>query len=178
MTRSDKQSSMQAASGDSVCRLERPVRKDRLHDLKAVRDPVDAADEGVLIHAGLGRGRKAEHDLRLDPGLGQALQRSLERLAAEVADRVIVDKTPDRRVDAVFLPDGPVGESDLAADGTLATRLSLRTDGCRYFVSILKCKVGIDFGERIELPTGPKNFERLLRDVLKIHVAHRPPLSR
>src|ERR1700735_2282988 len=125
MTRSDKQSSMQAASGDSVCRLERPVRKDRLHDLKAVGDPVDAADEGVLVHAGLGRGRKAEHDLWLDTRFGQALQRNLERLAGELADCAIVDIAPDRRIDAVFSPYGPVRETDLATDRTLAARLSL-----------------------------------------------------
>src|ERR1700722_9383354 len=168
---------MQAVSGDSVCRLERPVRKDRLHDLKAVRDPVDAADEGVLIHAGLGRCREAEHDLGLDAGFGQALQRSLERLAVEVADRAIVDIAPDRRVDAVFLPDGPVGETDLAADGTLATRLSLRTDGCRYIVSILQSEVGIHFGEGIKLAAGAENLEHLFGDVMQVHGPQPPPLS-
>src|SRR5271168_4624301 len=126
MTRSDKEPRMQAVGGDRVWRLERPVREDRLHDLKTVSDPVDAADERLLIHAGLRRGRKAEHDLWLYTGFGQALQRNLERIAGEVANRAVVHIAPDRRIDAVFRPDGPVGETDLAADGTLAPRFSAR----------------------------------------------------
>src|ERR1700728_649513 len=120
MTRSDEQPPMETVGGDSVCRLERPVREDRLHDLKTVGDPVDAADERLLIHAGLRRGHEAEYDLRLDTGLGQVLQRNVDRIAGEVVDRAFVHIAPDRRVDAIFLPDGPVGETDLAADGTLS----------------------------------------------------------
>src|SRR6202161_238377 len=90
-TRSDEEPPMEAVGGDSVWRLERPVREDRLHDLKAVGDPIDAADECLLIHAGLRRGRKAEHDLWLDTGLGQAIQRHLKRTAGEGADGAVVD---------------------------------------------------------------------------------------
>src|SRR5205085_9106235 len=104
---------------------------------EAVGDPINALDEGLLIHAGLRRSREAEHDLRLDPGLGQTLQRNLQRIAREVADRPVVDIAPDRRVDAVFLPNGPVGETDLASDGTLASRFSLRPDRRRDVVSVL-----------------------------------------
>src|ERR1700722_17445576 len=146
---------MQAVSGDSVCRLERPVRKDRLHDLEAVGDPLDAANEGVLVHAALRRRCKAEHNLWLDTGFGQALQRNLERLLGEFAKRAIIDIAPDWRVDAVLLPDGPVGETDLAAYRALAPRFSLCANRGRNVISILKCKVGIDLGERVELPTGP-----------------------
>src|SRR5271154_3365002 len=71
MTRSDEEPPMETVAGDSVRRSERPVREDRLHDLKAVGDPIDAMNELPLIHAGLGRGRKAEHDLWLDTGFGQ-----------------------------------------------------------------------------------------------------------
>src|SRR5277367_1903744 len=109
MTRPDEEPPVEAVSGDSVWRLERPVREDRLDDLKAVGDPIDAADERLLVHAGLGRGRKAEHDLWLDTGFGQTRQRNLERIAGEVADRAVVDITPDWRTDAGFRPDGPVG---------------------------------------------------------------------
>src|SRR6202020_1596637 len=175
MTRSDEEPPMETVGGDSVCRLERPVREDRLHDLKAVGDPIDAADERLLIHAGLGRGRKAEHDLWLDTGFGQGIQRNLQRIASEVADGAVVDIAPDWRIDAVLSPYGPVGETDLAADGTLAPRFSLRADRCRNAISILQSKIGIDFGKRVELAAGPQNFEHLLGDVLKIHVAHRPP---
>src|SRR5580704_15902469 len=117
MTRSDKESPMQAVSRDRVCRLERPVREDRLYDLKTVRDPIDAADERLLIHAGLRRGGKAEHNLWLDTGFGQALQRNLERIAGQIADRPGVHIAPYRRVQSVFLPDGSLGKTDLAANG-------------------------------------------------------------
>src|SRR6202167_282720 len=175
MTRSDEEPPMEAVGGDGVRRSKQPVREDRLHDLKAVGDPIDAADQRLLIHAGLGRGRKAEHNLWLDTGFGQALQRNLERIAGEVADRAIVDIAPDWRIDAIFGPDGPVGETDLAADGTLAPRFSLRADRCRHVVSISKSKVGKDFGEGVELPTGPKDLEHFLGDVLKVHVPRRLP---
>ena len=125
---------------------------------------------------GFGRRGKAEHDLRLDAGFGQAVQGNLERLAREVADRAVVDVAPDRRVDAVFRPDGSVGESDLAADRTLSARFSLRADRRRYVVSILQSEVGIHFGEGVELAAGPQNLEHVFGDVLKVHVARRPPL--
>src|SRR5580704_16835679 len=166
MTRSDKEPSMQAVSGDRVCRPERPVLEDRLHDLKTVGDPIDAAYERLLVHAGLRRGRKAEHNLWLDTGFGEALQRNLERIAGEVPNRAVVHIAPDRRVDAVFLRDGPVRETDLAANGTLAPRLSLLADGCRDGVSILQFEVGINFGEGVKLAAGPENLEHVLGDVV------------
>src|SRR4029077_6308319 len=107
---------------------------------------------------------------------GQALQRNLERLLGEFAKRAIIDIAPDWRVDAVLLPDGPVGETDLAADRALAPRFSLCANRGRNVISILKCKVGIDLGERVELPTGPKDLKHFLGDVLKVHVLLRPPL--
>ena len=63
---------MEAVGGDGVWRLKRPVGEDRLHDLKAVGDPIDAMDERLFVHAGRGRGRKAKHDLRLNARFGQA----------------------------------------------------------------------------------------------------------
>ena len=90
-------------------------------------------------------GRKAKHDLWLDAGFGQAEEGNFKRLAREVAHGAFVDITPDRRIDAIFLPDRSVGETDFAADGMLAPRLSLRADGCRDVVGVLESKVRIGF---------------------------------
>src|ERR1700722_17320500 len=147
MTRSDEEPPVEAVGGDGVCRSKRPIRENRLHDLKAVGNPIDAMDERLLVHAGRGRGRKAEHDLRLNARLGQAAEGNLESFGGEVLDRVVVDVAPDRRIDAVFRPDGPVGEPDLTADGTLPARFSPRADGRGNVVRVLKSKVGIDPGE-------------------------------
>src|ERR1700753_2894968 len=104
MTRADEETSMKAVGGDSVCRLKCPIWEDGLHDFKAMRDPVDAVDERLFIHAWLGRGRKGEYDLWLYARLGQAAQGNLESLGGEILDRIVVDIAPDRCVDAVFRP--------------------------------------------------------------------------
>src|ERR1700734_3869844 len=153
MTRSDEEPPVEAVGGDGVCRSKRPIRVDRLHDLKAVGDPIDAMDERLLVHAGRGRRRQAKPGLWFDAGFRQAQDGDLECVAREVADGAVVDIAPDRRIDAVFRPDGPVGETDLAADRTLSAGFSLRADGRRNVVSISKSKVGIDFGEGVESPT-------------------------
>jgi hypothetical protein len=60
---------VEAVCGDGVLGQK---REGRLHDLKAVCDPIDAMDERPLVRAGRARGREAKHDLWLDAGFGQA----------------------------------------------------------------------------------------------------------
>ena len=89
---------------------------------------------------------------------------------------MVVEVAPDRRIDAVFRPDGPVGEPDLTADGTLAARFSPRADGRGNVVRVLKSKVGIDLGEGLDLATGSEDLEHFFGDVVKVHGPRRPPV--
>ena len=98
MARPDEEASVEAASSDGVRRAKRPIREERLHDFKTVGDPVDAMDDRQRVHAGLGLGRKAQHDLWLDPGFGQPVQRNRKRLTCKIVDGAIVDIAPDRRI--------------------------------------------------------------------------------
>jgi hypothetical protein len=85
-----------------------------------------------------------------------------------------IDIAPHWGVDAVFLPDGTVCETDFAADGTFAPRFSLRPDRRRDVVSVLNSEGGIGFGEGVELPTRPEDLKHLFGDIVKVHV---PPVS-
>ena len=89
---------------------------------------------------------------------------------------MVVEVAPDRRINAVFRPDGPVGEPDLTADGTLPARFSPRADGRGNVVRVLKSKVGIDLGEGVELATGAEDREQVFGDVMKVHGPRRPPV--
>ena len=51
---------------------ELPARKNRLHDLEAVRDAIDAGEELALVHAGMRRPGDAERNLRLEARLDQS----------------------------------------------------------------------------------------------------------
>jgi hypothetical protein len=132
-------------------------------------DPVDATDERSLVQTGRGRSAEAEDDLRLDARFGQAFERNFERLGGEIADRAVVDIAPNRRIDAIFSPDGPVGEADLAADRTLSTRFSLGPYGAGDPVGLLESEIGIDPGERRDLAPGLEDRENLPGDRLDIH---------
>ena len=115
---------MQAVRGDRVGQREFPSRKDRLHELEAMRHPIDASEQGALVHAGRRRGRQPEDDLRLDPRLGQTRERNGRPHVVEIVDRPVVDVSPHGRADLVFVPDRAVGEADLASQRCLATRFT------------------------------------------------------
>lgn len=78
-------------------------------------DPVDAGKQGRFVHAGFRRAAEAEGDLRLEARLEQGGE--IDGLGGvQRAQGGVVHVAPDRRIDPVFRPDGPVGEADLAAD--------------------------------------------------------------
>src|SRR5215212_8624070 len=89
-----------------------------------MRHPVDAPEQGALVHAGLGRHRQSEDDLWLDPWLGQTRERNGRPQVGEIADRPVVDVSPHRSANLVFVPDRAVGEADLASQRYLATRFA------------------------------------------------------
>ena len=109
---------MQRPGRDRVGGGEAPVGEDRLHHLDAVADRVDAADQLAIVHVGARPAGDAQRDLRLDARLDEVACGKRRRLACH--DAAGIDRPPDRRVDAVFVPDGPVGEANLPAGDTLA----------------------------------------------------------
>jgi hypothetical protein len=124
MTGSDEEPPLEAVGRDGVRGPKRPVQEDGLHVSKPWVIQSMQRMRACPSMPGAA-GRQAQHDLRLDAGFCQTVKRNLEPVARELLDRAVVDIAPDRRVDPVFRPDGPVGEPDLAADRTLSARFSL-----------------------------------------------------
>jgi hypothetical protein len=74
MTLPNQQRDMNSLSCNSVWWLKCPAREDRLNNLEAVRDPVDAPKQSFVSHVGMWRARELEHDLGLNAGLGKTSQ--------------------------------------------------------------------------------------------------------
>src|SRR6478736_4226168 len=66
---SDKERTMERICRYRVGGHETPVGVDRLHDLVAERDPIDAINKPGLIHARKRRLAQSKYDFRLDTGL-------------------------------------------------------------------------------------------------------------
>ena len=151
------------------CRVgwrEFPVGEDRLHDFKAVRDPVDAIQHRRIVHAGIRRAGEAEDDLRLDARLDEVAQRPATRCRAEVGHGAVGHIAPVRRVDAVFRPDGAIGEADLAADDCLAARGKFFPQQRRDLVGLLERQPVRPRGKRRHLPPAAERGEDLGDDGL------------
>jgi hypothetical protein len=52
MTPPNPKRPMEPVGGDCIGGEKRPIGEDRLHDLKAMSDPINAADEIMFVHAG------------------------------------------------------------------------------------------------------------------------------
>ena len=120
--RPDHQRPVQPVGGDRVRQPELPVAERALHDLEPVRDPVDAREDRRLVARHRRRGREVQHDLRLDPRLGERPDRNLGAPSLRVRDRRVVGVAPDRLVDAVHRPEAAIGEPDLPPRHALAAR--------------------------------------------------------
>ena len=129
---------MQAVRRHRVGQRELPSRKDRLHQLEAVRHPIDASEQGALVHAGRGRGRQPEDDLRLDPRLGQPREGNGPLPVGEIVDRPVVEVSPHRSADLVLVPDRAIGEADLASQDSLATGFTHLPHGRGDAVGVLE----------------------------------------
>ena len=118
--RADRERAVEGEGGRRLGEREAPARIDRLHELEAVGDPADAAEEGGVAHSGRRGGGDAEDDLRLDPRLGEPGDLEAAFRGREVGDGGVEDVAPHRGGDAVARPDRRVGEADLAPDRPLA----------------------------------------------------------
>ncbi len=85
--RPDHQRPVQPEGRRRLRPAELPAGIDRLHDLEAVRHPVDAPDQLRRRHPRLRRPTQVQHDLRLDPRLRQLRQ-------LEAARQVRRDRAP------------------------------------------------------------------------------------
>jgi hypothetical protein len=111
-----QQRAVQRLVGDGVRRFELPARKMGLHDLEAVRDPVDGVQQTLRACAGRGCATEVQDDLGLDLRLDEPPEPTLRTRLLQVDDGRIVDVRPDRLTDAEGRPHGGVGEADLAAN--------------------------------------------------------------
>src|SRR5579863_6845839 len=134
---------METIGRDRIGGAKYPIGEDRLHDLKAVRDPLNAAEKSMGVHAGVRRGRQSEHDLRLDARLNQTAQRSADALLRQVVDCSVVHISPYRRVNLVFGPDCPVSKTDLAPNRPLSAGLTPSPNVGGDPISVLETEIRI-----------------------------------
>ncbi len=174
---------MEAVGRNRVGGGEPPVREDGLHDLEAVRNPVDAVDEFPVIHVRPRGRRHMEDDFWLDERLRQARQIEAPADRLEIVDGAVEHVVPDRPVDPVGDLDRPVGEADLTADRGLAAGGAHVADPRSDRIGLAQSKPWIARGERRDLPTCAEKGERLPGDGLnspfplrRIH-EHRAPRS-
>ena len=169
---SDEQRAVQAIGGDGVRGREDPAGEDRLHQLEPVRDPFDAAEQLGVVHGSVRRRRHADDDFRLDARLGEARQREARRDGGELVNRRVVDMAPDRRVDAVLIPDPPVGEPDLAADRPLSARHAALVHESGNAIGGGEVEAGVTRTEGANLPTRAEDREDLRGCFLDVDRAH------
>src|SRR5262245_54155526 len=91
--------------------------------------------------------------------------------------RGVEHESPDRRVDAIFGPNGAVGETDLAADHAFAARRSQFAQTGQDAIGVLDGQAGIARRERCDLARAVHRRERLRGDGFairrgKAHAAH------
>src|SRR5262245_36064939 len=111
---------MNRVGGDRVHHPEVPAPERTLHDLEAMRDPVDALQDRRLVARHRRGAGEVELDLWLDPGLDQVTDADLRRPRFRVLHRCVVYVAPDRCVQSTLRPERLVGETDLAPDRPLS----------------------------------------------------------
>src|SRR5207344_856885 len=146
-TRADHQTAVQPIHCGAVGELELPVGKGALHDLDGVRGPPDRCDEVVGANAARSM-LQPEADLRLDARVRQAGEPDDGAITFGTDQRAVVDRSPDRLVDAVARPDGAVGEADLAADRLPSLRQAVAVQRTRRLITLRRRETGVGIGER------------------------------
>lgn len=116
------QCAMDAICGDRVRSREFPVRKNRLHNFIAERDPFDAIEQHGFVHTRQWRRFQAKHDFRLDARLGE-IPDPQSLCVREFVRRAVGGVAPNRRLDAVDLPHLAICEPDLATSYSFAAGL-------------------------------------------------------
>ena len=157
---------VQAVTGDRVGGGEAPAGEDRLHDLEAMGDPVDAAEKRRVVHVGPRRGGEMKDDLGLDPRLGQAGEGEAPADRGMITHRAVEHEVPDRSVDAIDALDRRVGEADLAADRPLAPGSAQVADLCRDPIGFAEIEPRMSRRERLDLPPRAEQAQRLRGDRL------------
>jgi hypothetical protein len=174
--RPGQQPPVQRRARDGVGRAEAPAGEDGLHHFEPQRQRLDAGPQRLGRHPRPRHGGKAQDDLGLDPRLGQARQRH-GRGAKGLHGRV-VDRPPDRGVDAVFVPDRVVGEAELAAHRALAPRLPQGLKPGGRLIGLGQTETRIGRGEGRDRMRPVQRGERRARDGGRVaHPATSSPAS-
>ena len=67
---------------------------------------------------------------------------AMSRNVDQIVDRPVVDVSPHRRVDLIFVPDRAVGEADLASQRCLTTGFTHLPHGCGHTIGIGEIEAG------------------------------------
>jgi hypothetical protein len=135
-----------------------------------VGDPIDAGQQLGLV-AGDRRGAlEVQHDLRLDPRLSQVADGKAAAGTIESGDGAIVDVGPDRRVNAVLRPDGPVSEADLAPDRSLAAGSATAQQFGANLVGGHRIEIRLTSGDRRDQDATVEGVEQLGGDGIGVHL--------
>ena len=150
----------QAAQSGSL----NPPGVGRPDELEAGREPCRRGEElGRVVRRAEGRGQP-EHHLGLGPQLREPQRH--RRVAVRCVDqRPVPDASPHRRLDAVRLPQRPVGEPDLAADRLPAVRATHGLDVREHLVGGREIEGRVLVGERRDLLAVVVDGEQPARDV-------------
>jgi len=125
---------------ERICRYrvgghETPVGVDRLHDLVAERDPIDAINKPGLIHARKRRLAQSKYDFRLDTGLHEVAH-SLSGHCLKPMGGPVSAIAPDGRANAVGHPHLAICEADFATDNSFTASLKDGAEQCWYLIGL------------------------------------------
>src|SRR5271165_2704980 len=113
---------MQPEAGDRIRSAERPAGKDRVHDLEAMRDPVDATEKFAVAHVRLRGLHDMEGDLRLDERLAETGQGEGCAGRSDGPHRTVEHMAPHRPRNPILSLDLWICKPHLATDWGFAAR--------------------------------------------------------
>lgn len=107
-----------------------------------------------LAHARFKWPGDAENDLRLDARLHERGGAALSRRVGHLLHGRVVDGPPDRCVNVVLTPDGPICEADLPAARRLSARHAFGPDRGLHTVGAPQVEAGLLVGDGCPAPCG------------------------
>ena len=175
MRRADQQRAMQAATGNGVGHRKAPIRKQRLHQLKSMRHPFHASEQGGFIHRRIRLAFQFENNFGFDARFRQSFEMKRPLLVAEIGNGAVVNVPPDRLMDIIFIPDRAVGKTDFAPQRCFAFLDAAHAQRGGNLVGVLRVEAMGPLRERQGLPAGAQQFHHLVGDGGKWFLVVNPP---
>jgi hypothetical protein len=126
---------VKARGGDEVWRPKLPVDVDAIDDLEPEGEPLHLAQHGRRVGLGGWHSFHGQDNLWFNFRRAQACRVERGLVALSEADRVVVHRRPDQRLELQGPPHRLVGETDFPPDGRMAARPAAtdqrRFDGIR-----------------------------------------------